>query len=240
MKYLILVFYTIFIFLGSISGQDTNLSKSKYVLFDTNSVGFDGKTNLVSFFPSVQLLNINEILKTNGLECLINIMNHPFEHDSNAKPPTFWPAPVCFVSVYNHSTNYMGCLRMPATNLCRIVLLDKQGHQVKKTPFGMMYGWPLSQKQIADWRHSWNTTHLTTLIKIVPNGIPKFVGMDTEVCRFSIKDAFEIKAAGEYELHLQIRLIQVGLDNFGKFYYPITWLPEIVAKVQILPHDISP
>jgi hypothetical protein len=247
MKTLTSIFIVTILMYLSVLAEDTNALRPNVFLFATNDVEFVANTNLVSFFPSVQLMNINEMLKTNGWECLVNILNQPFECDSNAKPPTFWPAPVCFVSVYNHSTSFVGCLRMPATNLCRIALIDKEGHQVKKTAFGMMYGLPLSQKQIEDWRlHSSDRRDLSRFgsvqsifLKLIPNGIPKFVGVNTEVCRFSIKDAFEIKKAGEYELHLQLRLVQVGKDDSGKIYYPVTWLPEVVTKVQIRPEDIA-
>lgn len=208
----------------SVLAEDTNSLQPKVILFATNKIEFDANTNLVVFGPPYGTnapADFPGMLATNGLECWLDIFDKPFERDSNANPPTFWPAPICLVSVFNHSTSDMACLRMPATNLCRIALLNKQGHKVKKTPLGMVYGLPLSQEQI-DWGvHHWNTTHQSIFISFYPNGIPKFAGAYKEICRFSVKDAFEIKEAGEYELHVQMRLVQVGKDSSGKFYYPI-------------------
>jgi hypothetical protein len=202
---------------------------------NTDSTGNTG-TNLVSFFPDVHLENINEMLKTNGIECLIDVSSRVPTRGNEAllKPP------VCWVSIFNHSTDFIGCLNMSATNLCRIALLDQQGHQVPKTKSGEMYGETLSQEQITEWRHNWNYPHRRMLRRLIPNGLPKYADAPTEIDSFGIKDAFEIKTAGEYELHLQMRLIQVGIDSSGKFYYPVTWLREVVAKVEIRPEDISP
>lgn len=227
----------------SVLAEDTNSLQPKFFLFATNSVGFDANTNLMVFGPPYgtnKPANFPEMLKTNGLECWMDIFYTPFELDSNAKPPTFWPLPVCLVSVFNHSISNMACLRMPTTNLCRILLLDKQGHKVQKTTLGMMYGLPLSQEQIDWWFNHWNTTHQSIFIRLTPNGIQKSAGAYTEICRFSIKDAFEIKEAGEYDLHLQLRLVQVGTDSSGKKHYPVTWLPEVAIKVEIRPEDIPP
>ena len=192
------------------------------------------ETNLLSFFPDVQLANINEMLKTNGIECLIDVSSRVPTRGGEA----FLKPPVCWVSIFNHSTDYLGCLNMVATNFCRIALLDKRGYQVQKTKLGERYGEALSQEQIATWRHNWNNPHRRMLIRLLPNGIAKFADAPTEICFFGVKDAFEIKVAGEYELHLQMRLIQVGKDGSGKLYYPITWLPEVVAKIQIRPEEI--
>jgi len=57
--------------------------------------------------------------------------------------------------------------------------------------------------------------------------------MPTAICCFSVSEAFAITASGEYELHLQMRLVQIGKDRFGTAHYPVTWLPEAVIKVQI-------
>jgi len=226
----------------SVLAENTNSLKPKVFLFATNKIEFDANTNLVVFGPPYGTnppANFPEMLKTNGLECWLDIFNTPFERDSNAKPPTFWPSPVCLVSVYNHTVSDMACLRMPAINVCQIALLDKQGHQVKKTALGMKYGLPLPHEQIDWWFNHWDIAHQSFFIKLIPNGIPKFADAYTEICRFSIKEAFEIKEAGEYELHLQLRLVQVGTDSSGKKHYPVTWLPEVAIKVQIRPEDIS-
>ena len=53
-------------------------------------------------------------------------------------------------------------------------------------------------------------------------------------------DIFQIKQAGDYTLHLQLRLIQAAEDVSGKTYYPLTLLPEVVAYLKIEPKDLPP
>jgi hypothetical protein len=216
----------------SISADETwNMPQPTVFVFGTNWVEFAATNLALHGLPYESHVNIPEMLKTNGLNCWVGASS--FISTDN-------PKPMLGAYVYNHSTNEMACLRMPAINLLRIVLLDKQGHQFKKTSLGMKYGLPLSQEQIYEWRHHWNNRHQSIFIRLTPNGIPQYSDIPTEICNFSIKDAFEITEPGEYELHLQLRLVQVGTDKSGKFYYPVTWLPEVVAKVQIRPEDISP
>jgi hypothetical protein len=216
----------------SVLAGDTNSLKATNVLVFTNNTDSGGgtETNLASFFPDVQLANASQMLATNGMECELIVLDQPNWH---GRPP------FCLVSAINYSTNFIGCLRMPATVLCRIALLDKQGQQVLKTKLGKTYGLPLLEEQIDLWRRQWSNPHERMLIRMFPNGIPKFADARTDICLFSIKDAFEIKEAGEYELHLQMRLVQIGQDSSGKLHFPVTWLPEVIAKVQITPEDVS-
>ena len=197
------------------------------------------ESNLVVFGPPYGTkapANIREMLTTNGLECWVCVSSRvPTYGDKPLAAP-----PVCYVYVYNHSTNDMTCLRMPATNLCQIALLDKQGHQVEKTKSGKMYGEHLSQDQIEARRHNWRAYNQSIFINMLPDGDPQSQDMPTEICELSVKNAFQIAEAGEYELHLQLRLVQIAKDSSGKFCYPVTWLPEVTAKVQIQPKDISP
>ena len=198
--------------------ENTYSYKATHVLLFANSADSSVivKTNLVAY-EADSLANLSEMVKTNGLESyLIMISGDPGQ---------------CLVTVINHSTNSVACLRMPEVAACRIALLDPQGRQVKKTTAGMKFGLPLSQEQIGlEFRH-WSKPRQGTHINLFPNG-------DTDICEINIKDIFKIKAAGVYELHLQMRLIQKGQDNSGKLYYPVTWLPEVAVKVQISPEDI--
>ena len=198
----------------SVSADETNSPQPTVLFFGTNRVEF-AATNLTLLEgrPYESHVNIPEMVKTNGLQCWVGLS-------------------VGRVYVYNYSTNEFACLRMPAENILRVVLLDKQGHQVKKTKLGEKYGLPLSQEQIDEWPHRSNNPHQSIFIRLTPNGIPKYADDPTEVCSFSIKDAFKITERGEYELHLQLRLVQIGTDSSGKYHYPVTWLPEVVTKVQ--------
>ncbi len=208
----------------------------------TNATFFEGKeyptgnmaTNLTSYFRDVQLVNIDQMLKTNGLKCLVEISSRvPMRGgEALAKPP------VCWVSLINQSTDFIGCLNMPVKNLCRVALLDNRGGEIQKTKLGEIYGKPLTQHEIEVWRNHWTNAHQTIYTRLTANGIKKYADEPSEICSFSIKDLFIIETPGEYELHLQLRLIQVGADSSGKLCYPISWLPEVVAKVQIRQEDV--
>lgn len=217
--------------------ENTNALKmiDNHVFSDGSDVGANTGTNLVSFFSNVQLVNVDQILKTNGLECWAEILSQSIAHNINSS----LRSPACWVYIHNHTTNFIGCLRMPAPYLCKIALLDQQGKEVRKTTFGNTYGQALSQGQIDKWLRNWNNRHQLPYIRIYAGGIQKLSDMRTDICFFSLKDAFQIIKPGEYELHLQVRLIQTGQDSSGKLHYPVNWLPEVVTKVQIAPEDIQ-
>jgi hypothetical protein len=237
MKNLIMIVVMASLLASICFAENTNLFEKTNDLPVTNGTDFTAgqEAGLVSFFPDVHLSSINEMLKTNGVGCLISVKDVPFEYDSNTKPPKVLAPPVCWASVFNHSTDYIGCLNMPATNLCKITLLDKQGHQVQKTKLGEAYGGTLSQEEIEAWHHHWDYPHRRMLIRLLPNGIRKFTDTPTGICFFGIKEAFEIKDAGEYELRVQVRLVQIAKDGSGKLHYLAAWLPEVTAKVDIQP-----
>lgn len=163
---------------------------------------------------------------TNGLACVLWV-------------ETAWPLqnsqllPACLVYVTNATTNRIWWLFMPATNLFNIELFDSQGKSVEKTSLGKMFDLPLTQKRISDWYNDkhWQIMRHGRAFEVYPS-------MRIQTRSFSIPEAFEIKEAGEYTLHVQMRLIGNGPDSSGHF--PITWLPEAVAKVQIRPEDIPP
>jgi hypothetical protein len=216
--------------------EKTNSLKmiDNHVFSGDSDFGANTGTNLVSFFSNVELVNVDQMIKTNGLECWAAILSPSIAHNVNRS----LRSPVCWVYIHNHSTNYIGCLRMPASYLCRIALLDQQGHEVKKTNLGKTYGQALSQGQIDKWLRNWNNHHQLPYIRIYAGGDPKVSDLRTDICFFSLKDVFEIKNTGEYVLHAQMRIIQAGQDSSGKLHYPVTWLPEVVTKVQIYPEDI--
>jgi hypothetical protein len=175
-------------------------------------------TNLTSFSQLAPLADFNQIAATNGFRCWLDVRSG-------------------WVSVYNLTTSNLGCLRMPATNLCRLVLLNKDGQEVPKTELGKSYGLELQQDEIDRWRRSWSNRTQSVFIRLTPGGASRDP-MPTQICHVPFRDAFNITVAGDYELHVRLRLIQVGLDQDGNFHYPITWLPEIVASVHIDPIDL--
>ena len=148
----------------------------------------------------------------------------------------FGKSPVCFVELSNNrignfarnQTNQDYFLNMPRENLFAIELLDASGKPVGKTDSGSQFGLPLTDKQVTDWynksiSHA-NPRRSATLIAILPHeALP--VGF------FSIPEMFDIKEAGEYTLHVRMRLIM---------NMQFVWLPEATSKVQIRPEDILP
>lgn len=173
-------------------------------------------SNLAPFSPFAKPFGLDEVIRTNGLECQLAVSSDRV-----------------FVYVYNYTTNDIGFLRLPATNVCKITLHDSNGHQLNTTEIGNQYGQALSQDQVDRWRHNWTNRHQSVFIRLIPNGIPKYKDAPTEICSFKPSEAFKIKKAGIYVLHLQLRLIEIGLDSDGKFRYPTTWLPPVTIKVEL-------
>jgi len=132
------------------------LSSANVVLFPTIHTEFavTAKTNLLLFEPPYGtnniMANIPQMVATNGLEC-------------SMEGGQDW------IYLYNHTTNYIICLRMPASNACRIALLDKRGKVVEQTPFGKTFGLPLSQDNVSEWLRHWNTRRQNPLITLIPN-----------------------------------------------------------------------
>jgi hypothetical protein len=220
MKNLILTFGVATLLVLSTQARSADLAGLGIRVFPTNDFqsAVDEQTNLVSFSPFAKLASLGQLLKTNGLEC-------------SFEPTSGW------VYIQNHTTNDTGCLRMPATNLFRIALLDERGRQVEKTPFGSRFGWPLLEPQIDAWLHHGRLLHQSKFVHFLPKGVDKF-DVPTPICTINLKDAFTIRKPGDYQLHLQMRLIQVGKDPSGKLHYLVTWLPEVTAKVAIQLKDI--
>jgi len=241
MKTLISTLAAFFLLAFPIMGSDDFSAKAKVFVFPTNSIepDHDAATNCMTLGVNVlePVANVAEILKTNGLECEVRLgRDQALPYDSNEKPPRLMSPPICFVTVFNHTTNDMSFLNLSETNVCRIALLDKQGKEVKKKPFGKMFGLPFSLLQINEWfarKLNQHNSHVSPFVEIFPNPSGEDI-LQLDLCGyFSLYDAFEITQDGEYELHLQVRLIQVGKDTSGKFHFPVTWLPEVVVKFTI-------
>lgn len=139
---------------------------------------------------------------------------------------------ICYVNIINTTTNFFyGCLHLPLEALLKIELYDSQGKPVEKTVAGKRYVvW--TQKQIRGWADEMSRRGRGGFVM----GSFFTLGYGS----FSIPQIFQLKHAGEYTLRLQMRLIQVKQDVSPKIYYETTWLPEVVAKIQILPDDIAP
>jgi hypothetical protein len=183
--------------------------------------------------------NGKERSASNAMECFLTMVDKPFEIDSKAKPVRFRAPPICFVSVFNYSTNIMECLKLPVTNLCAVRLVDSLGNEVTNTPLGKEYGGFPSQQQIDSWRHHWTNRHESMFIRLTPNGLQKYSGFPTDVFSFSILDAFEIKNPGKYELHVQVRLVKSWKYGSATTLYPVIVLPEAISKVRITEKDLK-
>jgi hypothetical protein len=218
------------LFQGAVMGNTYSLLATTNCVFENSpTAGFKVQSNLMVYGPPYGTnapANLTQIVKTNGLECHLFILS---------KEPTR-----CFVTVFNYTTNCgIACLRMPAAYACRIALLDEQGHQVKKTAAGMKFGLSLSQEQIGSSFRHWKLPNQSAWLKLYPNGLPKYAGVPRSICDFDVGNAFKIEKPGDYDLHLQMRLVQSAQDKSGKLHFLITWLPEVVVKIHITRADIQ-
>lgn len=178
-------------------------------------------TNIIPFLK-------REIL-TNDLSCVLQVT---YDKELSSMHP-----PVCWVTVLNHTTNLIRGVVGPAPCLFAIELFDSNGKQIKKTNGGKKFGMPLSQEEINSW---WPVQHGVSYRLPIFTSSPTTPFPGTGVANFNISDAFQIKEAGEYSLHLRMRLIQTKPDVSGQPNFSMIWLPEVIAKVQIRPEDIPP
>jgi hypothetical protein len=152
---------------------------------------------------------------TNGLACKVYFSG--FALSPSQQPP------VCVVLVTNETTNTShNYWRSFPTNYLKIELLDSSRNPTKKTPEGEKYEASITEGELVKIFYSKRNWR---------SGIVKIHPTETQFASFSIPELFEVKEAGEYTLHVQMRLIQVWPE------FKITWLPEATAEIQIQTND---
>jgi hypothetical protein len=171
---------------------------------------------------------------TNGLACGVAFA-----------PTSEKGSPIFYVNVINNTTNFIrGCLNLPFEALASIALFNADGKPITKTAAGERVGtW--TQKQVEDWFMEIYRKRIHAMTESGAITSTLWPLLPAQVSgEISIFQMFQIKQAGEYTFHLRIRFVRVTEDTsdkfFGKFSFQTTWLPEVVAKVQIRPEDIAP
>ena len=163
-------------------------------------------------------------LPTNGVFCLLR-----YFRDGGKELQ-----PECEVGIVNTTSNYYRTvLHLPREVLFEIELFDSDGKQVEKTVVGKSFvTW--TQKQMDEWlqeqlRARWHGT----FVPLLPFDYAHFG-------RFGLCEVFQLKQPGEYMLHVRMQLVRGIWDAPANTYQglQITWLPEVVAKVQIRSEDI--
>jgi len=158
---------------------------------------------------------------TNGLACDLWLENHQSKED---KEEAF-----CTAYISNKATNtFSDCWMIYQASYLRIILLDSEGRPVEKTEAGKQCGnLPTQQQwkeQVQNRLKKWSSgrTRTSGFRQIVPKHDHQgSVG-------FRISELFELKEAGKYTMQVQMPIIQrVGQE------FKITWLPEVVAEIQI-------
>jgi hypothetical protein len=167
---------------------------------------------------------------TNGLVCAISV-------DS-----AYWKgSPKFYVNVINTTTNWIrGYLRLPFEAFADIALLDSGGKPLPKTEAGKRVGsW--TDRQIEDWFNELRRKRSSLAVKSHSLTDVVFPLLSTQVSAgINLREMFLLKQAGEYTLHLRMRVAQTKLNAAGKIVLEIMWLPDVVAKVQVRPEDIPP
>lgn len=161
--------------------------------------------------------------------------------------------PICYVRLTNSADSTVQGLRLSSEKLFAINLVDTNGQPVKKTEYGKEFGQQLTQEECRKRCGGRRYTGAWFFIPFYPN-----VQHWTDIGWFSLPKAFELTQAGEYTLHLRMRLIQTGVsDSSGtlrtnifnwpylapkskSIYFQSIWLPEVTAKIRIRPEDIPP
>ena len=197
----------------SVLSQNTNLNPV-YLFATTNADNPTLEaTNMLALGPYYPAFITKEMLRTNSFECHIQVSDQvPTSGNKAMLAP-----PVCWIYTYNFTTNYIACLRVPIQTICQVALLDKDGKQVQKTHSGEKFGRAFSEDEVRHWFKNWNNSHESMFISIIPNGSPPYgtppYDIPTEIGFFALKDIFDLKENGEYELHVQLILTQAGKDS---------------------------
>ena len=175
--------------------------------------------------------------ETNGVVCAVSFA------------PTSWKgSPIFYVNIIDTTTNFIhGFLQRRFEGCANIQLLDPKGKPVPKTDAGReVSAW--TDQQIKDWfennrekpRPYWylggknirETKGIAdTLFPLLPQQVSDSI---------SLPKLFQLKEAGEYELHIKMKVAFTRLNSVGEMELKIFWLPEVVAKVQIRPENIPP
>jgi hypothetical protein len=163
--------------------------------------------------------------ETNGICCAISF-DRPSESGASRL--------VCYVHLVNGSTSFLyGGLSASPDMLFEVELFDSKDNSIAKTHIGEKYGQSVTQQQLIDWyKTNVNRHGAGTFL------VPPFLTGD--INQFIVTQVFQIQKAGEYTLHLRMRLIQRQQDSSEKLNFSIIWLPEVVAQIEIRPEDIPP
>jgi hypothetical protein len=145
-----------------------------------------------------------------------------FNPDDIHKPGAFSDLPTCLLCVYNRLTNTVSCLNLPIEQRCRVNLVDKDGHQVTKTAYGQKFDKPLLDNEINKWLMQHFERRSNPYLRLYANGIPKY-DIPADFGRFAISNIFEIKEPGEYELHVEMRLVQAVNDSSEERGQALDW-----------------
>jgi hypothetical protein len=191
---------------------------------------------LKAFGPYPSLVG-QEVVATNGVEAAIDVFDGRLAYDYGRQ---FFSPPVCVVKVSNHLADTFTCLLLPTSDLCTIALFDDQKQEVEKTVAGKSYGHALSDDLVRQWCDQWmqdqqGDGRQTILFPLrgtlsLTRGAPQ---MPVQISSFSLLDVFKITQPGDYELHVQLRLIQSAKDVSGNFHFPVMVLPETVTRIHI-------
>lgn len=179
-------------------------------------------------FWAAEELELQSSKTTNGWFSILKISNW-------ADRTSLQPAPVCYVSIPNITTNKLKVWDgVHGETYSRIELVNSNSHLVAKTDRGKMIATCFDDQQIKETvkirYQQWVAGNVRTpgFTVILPGESSKF--------GFSIPQMFEIKEAGEYTLKIQTCLIQkTGGEEFNPALQ-IIWLPETVVRVAIKAH----
>jgi hypothetical protein len=163
---------------------------------------------------------------TNGIVCAI------------AFDPPNWSGSSKFnINIVNATTNFIrGFLRFPFETSVNIKLIDSKGQTVAKTEKGeKIKVW--TDQEMEQWFEE-NRQKRGDEAGVARNskGIVDvlFPLMSHQISNeISLPQLFQLKQAGEYELHLQMRAAFVHADSAGKITLTMFSFPEVVAKIQI-------
>lgn len=162
-------------------------------------------------------------LATNGLYCAVQFVRRGGVKGSD---------PICYVNVVNTTTNYFrSFLNLSPEYLIQEELFDSGGKPVEKTATGRLSRTSVSQIQ-EYYRENAHVRFRSKHMLVWPISYAQIGGV-------SIPATFQLTHPGVYTLHVRMQLVDGKWDESKNLHLRPTWLPEVVAKVQIRPEDIT-
>jgi len=213
------------------------------VVVATGGRAADLPVSMLKAFGPYPFLFDQQVVATNGMELTVQIGSQQMAYDFGRQ---IFSPPIGVVRVTSHLADTLTCVQLPASYLCSVVLLDDKNREVEKTEMGKTFGRVLGDDVVRQWCDQWvrdqqGDGRQTILFPLRGTASlrPNVSQVPVQICCFSLLDVFKVTTPGDYELRVQLRLVQSAKDASGNFRYPVMVLPQAITRVRITAKDLA-